>query len=69
MQNNKYSQELQDLTKEMLSTMKISMMKHIDGSFGIYLNSSNMSIVVLDTFKKYHFNSLDELLLKGWCVD
>ena len=66
-----YSSELKTLTRNFLEKEPLSMMKNSDGSFGILLRKSmnEFNIVDLDTKKKYHFNSIDEVIINGWVVD
>ena len=66
-----YSIELKTLTRDFLKKTPLSMMKNSDGTFGVLLRKSmnEFNIIDLDTKKKYHFNSIDEVVMKGWVVD
>ena len=65
-----YSQELQDLTTKMLKELPMAMMKHKDAKYGVLILEDNIYVISdRDNNAKYHFYSVEELLLDGWVVD
>ncbi len=65
-----WTDELKDLTREMLSEMPMAMMKNIQSMYGVLLLIDNKYVITDRTSnEKYIFDSIDALIEAGWAVD
>ncbi len=65
-----WSDELKELTREMLLKMPMAMMKNIDSLYGVLILVDNKYVITDRTSDdKYIFDSIDELIESGWAVD
>jgi len=65
-----WSDELKELTREMLLKMPMVMMKNIDSLYGVLILVDNKYVIADRTSDdKYIFDSIDELIEAGWAVD
>ena len=65
-----WSDELKQLTREMLSKMPMAMMKKIGSTSGVLLLEGNRYVITdRTTNEKYLFESIEDLIEAGWAVD
>jgi len=65
-----WSDELKQLTREMLSKMPMAMMKKAGSTYGVLLLQDDKYVITdRTTNEEYLFERIEELIEAGWAVD
>ena len=65
-----WSDELKQLTREMLSKIPMAMMKKVGSTYGVLLLQDDKYVITdRTTNEEYLFESIEELIEAGWAVD